>query len=134
MSFVEERIKKYYAEESDLVPKNRRSNGIDVKHRKKDATVYFYIEGAKYSKLPPKFVNNVRRIVEKRVLDEELEHCDYAQTVIEKDNCHELVEWSSSLRLRQAILRYGKIKRAMRIRTTTKLLTSYTFHVLLEEE
>lgn len=134
MSFVEERIKKYYAEESDLVPKNRRSNGIDVKHRKKDATVYFYIEGAKYAKLPPKFVNNVRRIVEKRVLDEALEKCDFAQTGIEKDNCHELVEWSTSLRLRQAILRYGKIKRAMRIKTTTKLHTSYAFHVLLEQQ
>ena len=133
MSFVEERTKKYYAEQSDGVPKNPRMNGFAVRHRKRDALVYFYIKGAKYVKLPPKFENYIRRFIEQRRLDKDLEHCDFAQTFIEKDSCYEIVEWSSSLRLRQAIRQYGVIIRAMRVKITKKLHTKFVFHVLLEE-
>ena len=133
MACPEERIKNYYAEESGGVPKNCRMNGIPVKYKNKKSIVYFYIEGAKILQFSPRFENNIRRIFDERVLHSELMHCDYAATSIEKDKRHEIVEWSTSVRLRSAILQYGKVKRAMKIKTIKNLLTKYAFHVLLEE-
>ena len=133
MSSLEDRINKYYAEHSAGLLKNRRMNGIGVQYKKRQATVYFYIEGAKYVQVAPKFENKIREIFDQRVLDEALNHCDFAETIIGNDNCCEIVEWSTSLRLRQAILKYGRIKRAMRVKISKKLHTEYVFHVLLEE-
>ena len=61
MSTLEERIENDYAEQSDGLPKNRRLNGIAVQHKRRDTTVYFYIEGAKYVQFAPKFENKIRR-------------------------------------------------------------------------
>ena len=133
MSSLEDKINKDYAEESAGLPKNRRMNGICVQHKKRQATVFFYIKGAKYVQVAPKFENKIREIFDKRVLDEALNQCDFAETIIGNDNCCEIVEWSTSLRLRQAILKYGLIKRAMRVKISKKLQTEYVFHVLLEE-
>lgn len=133
MLYHEEKIQKHYEEQSNGIPKNRRLNGISVKYKQKDTTVYFYIKGAKYVKVAPKFETSVRRIFEQRLLHKELQHCDFAQTSIENDSCYKLVEWSNNLRLRQAIPRYGRIKRAMKIEITKEMHTEYVFHVLLEE-
>ena len=133
MSSLEDRINNYYAEKSAGLPKNHRMNGIDVQYKRRQATVYFYIEDAKYVQFAPKFENKIRKIFDQRVLDEALKHCDFAETIIGNDNYCEIVEWSNSLQLRQAILKYGRIKRAMRVKFSKNLNTEYVFHVLLEK-
>ena len=86
MSSPEVFIRKFYAEfqpkteKATGTPKNRRMNGIMVKHRKKDAIVYFYIKGMGSLEFGPKFKNNIRRIFETGVLHNELLHCDFAKT------------------------------------------------------
>ena len=112
--------------------KNRRMKGIPVKYRSKDAVVYFYIAGARFTEFGSKFENNVRRIIETRVLDQDLLQCDYA-TNFSIGNCYyNIVEWTTSLRLRQAILKHGTIQRGMRIKLTEKAVVKYEFHVILE--
>ena len=128
----EERIKKYYAEESDGIPKNRRMNGIPVRHKKKNAIVFFYMEGARSSNLGPKFRNRTRKIIESRLLDEELRQCDFGEIFSDGKYEYVIVEWWKSLRLRQAILAYGQIvRRAMRIKKTKKTGTKFEFHIVL---
>ena len=132
MPSPEERIKKYYAEESDGIPKNRRMNGIPVRHKKKNAIVFFYMEGARSLNFGPKFQNRIRRIIESRLLDNELMQCDFGEISSDGKYHYVTVEWWKSLRLRQAILSYGQIiRRAMRIKKTKKTGTKFEFHIVL---
>ena len=127
-----ERIKKFYAEESAGIPKNRQMDGIPVKHKKKDAIVFYYMKGDGPLKLNNKIQNRTRKIVESRLLDEELSHCDFGETYTDENYYYVTVEWWKSLRLRQAILSYRQlIRRVMRIKKTDQNGTKYEFHVLL---
>ena len=134
MPSPENKIKESYYEEIAGVPKNRRMIGIPVQHKNRDAVVYFYMEGVGSSELGNMFQKKIRRIIEGRVLDKELLHCDLAETISGENNRnYEIVEWWTSNRLRQAILRFGKIiRRAMRIKITENLEKKYEFHVLVE--
>ena len=131
---LEERIKTFYTEDSAGVQKNRRMNGIPVQHKNKEAIVFFYMEGVESVELPPRFQDKIRRLIETRVLDESLIHCDFAETFSDENyRYYEIVEWWTSTRLRQALLKYGKIiRRAMRIKITEKFEKKYEFHVLLD--
>ena len=132
MPSPEERIKKYYAEESAGIPKNRRMNGIPVRHKHKNAMVFYYIEGAGQSELNTKIRNRTRTIIEKEELDTELLHCDFAESFFDGDYHNLTVEWWTSLSLRQAILSYRQIiRRVMRIKKTKRTNTKYEFHVLV---
>ena len=134
MSSPENKINEFYYEESAGVRRNRRMNGIPVQHKNRDAVVYFYMEGVGSPELGDIFQKKIRRIIEGRVLDKELLHCDFAETISGENNRnYEIVEWWTSNRLRQAILRFGKIiRRAMRIKITENLEKKYEFHVLVD--
>lgn len=134
MSSPENKINEFYYEESAGVRRNRRMNGIPVQHKNRDAVVYFYMEGVGSPELGDIFQKKIRRIIEGRVLDKELLHCDLAETISGENNRnYEIVEWWTSNRLRQAILRFGKIiRRAMRIKITENLEKKYEFHVLVD--
>ena len=134
MPSPENKIKEFYYEESAGVPKNRRMIGIPVQHKNKDAVVYFYMKGVGSPELGKRFKKKIRRIIEGRVLDEELLHCDFAEKISDEKRRHyEIVEWWTSHRLRQAILQFGRIiRRAMRIKITENYQKKYEFHVLVD--
>ena len=134
MSSPENKINDFYYEESAGVRKNRRMIGITTQHKNRDAVVYFYIKGVGSPELGKRFKNKIRRIIEGRVLDEALLHCDFAETISdEKRRYYEIVEWWTSHRLRQAILQFGRvIRRAMRIKITENYQKKYEFHVLVD--
>ena len=112
--------------------RNHPMQGIIVKHRGKTANVYFYINGDGFSNLGPKFKNRVQRIIEKKELDADLLHCDFAATYTDENAHYKMVEWTTSLRLRKIMLRYGNIQRALRITITHQTETRFEFHVVLE--
>ena len=132
MSYPEERLKKYYYEEALGVLKNRKMNGIPVKHKKIPTMVYFYVDGINGATVfGSKFQEKIKRMFKKRVLDEALQIVDYAETITDERNRYEIVEWWSQLRLHQALLKFGLIRRAMRLKIIETTEVKYEFHIVL---
>ena len=133
MKSPEEFLEKFYAVSQPDQTENKRMEGIPVKHKGKDSIVYIYMAGNRSTKFGLQFKNKIRRTIETHVLDAYLVHCDFAAS-FSNGACHfKMVEWTTSLRLRQCILKYGKIRRAMRIKITVLTEIRYEFHVILEQ-
>ena len=132
MPYPEERLKKYYYEETLGVPKYRKMDGIPVKYKKIPTMVFFYVDAsnrtiASWFRFPEK----IQRKFKDKALANALETVDYAETIIDEPNRYEIVEWWSELRLHQALLRFGLIRRAMRLKIIETSQVKYEFHIVL---
>ena len=137
MAFHEETINNYYFEKTNGISKNRKMNGITVSYKNTPTIVYFYID----RQIPgeERFRQKIQRIFAERQLKKGLKTVHYAQNITNGDNHYEIVEWGYNydkdkkcyIPVRNAIQKYGKVERLLRVKTIGKAKVEYEFHILL---
>ena len=107
-------------------------NGIPVEYKNETVMAFFYVNGINGPIVFwPRFQEkNSKKKFNDKLLKSVLETVDYAETIIEEPNRYDIVQWWSESKLRQAIARFGTIKRVMRVKIIEPSLVKYEFHIL----